>query len=138
MRVAPRFLAAINPLVARAAAELVEQDDKGHKTNVGLKRRPYDVLEKLTDELKQNGALHYIANQVMKSFEEFTLYEGGSFSKQAKARPLYAHTLVTDEKPDDLPDFEKFQCVFLDGVRRQGRDAHDCHHCHFKFFSQHF
>jgi hypothetical protein len=48
---------------------------------------------------------------------------GTDFSREAKAKPLYARFKVTDHEPDDLPDCEQTQATFLDGTKNYGGDS---------------
>ena len=114
---------AVDPMVDRAASELVELDDKGQRVAIEIKGRPYDVLQDILAEFARLGASSFVTQQVLHALQKFTLHEGTNFSKAAEARPLYARIEVTAAKPDDLPECEKFQYTFLDGVRRRGRDA---------------
>lgn len=113
----------VDPLVDRAASELVERDDRGLKTDIELEGRPYDVLQSLRQSLGDMALSHGVTHRLIAALEDFALHEGISFSRSAQARPLYARILVTDSAPDDLPDCGRHQYMFLDGIRRQGRNA---------------
>lgn len=113
----------VNPMIYRAAQELISLDDTGKKTDIEGVGYPYDVLESISRQLHDIGASNFVSQQILGALEEYAINLGADFAREAKAKPLYARVMVTDKKPDDLAEGELVQFTFLTAKRRLGSGA---------------
>lgn len=111
---------AVDPFVHRAADHLINNVQELDIELLGL---PYDVLEQAAEQLREKGISSRMAAPLLSALENHIIKTGAEFSQGVKAKPLYVRFLLTDKRPDDLPDCEHSQSVFLDGVQTWGNDA---------------
>ncbi len=110
----------VSPLVHNAAYHIIQNK----KTlDVELYGLPYEVLERASSQLAQAGISTKLAHQAMEALEQYIINMGTDFSREAKAKPLYARFKVTDREPDNLPECEQTQATFLDGMKSYGGDS---------------
>lgn len=114
---------AVDPMVYRAASELIRLDDDGRKTDIEAQGKVYDVLQSVEDGLKEVGVSHLITAQILDTLAHYVSGLGADFARQAKAKPLYARIMVTDREPEDIPDCKLQSVTCIDGHRVQGDDA---------------
>lgn len=114
---------AADPMIYRAASELIRLDDEGNKTNIEAQGKVYDVLQSIEGGLKEVGANHLTISQVLDTLADYVSDLGADFARQAKAKPLYARVMVTDREPEDIPDCKLHSVTCIDGQRIQGDDA---------------
>lgn len=113
----------VDPQIYRASSGLIQRDSAGFPVNIEAYGYPFDVLENVAAQLEAMGASQYVTAQVMGALKDYIINMGSEFSRAAKAKPLYVRIMVTDREPDDLPECEQTQAVFLDGVRKIGGEA---------------
>ncbi|HEU4838720.1 MAG TPA: hypothetical protein VFS88_04830, partial [Micavibrio sp.] len=114
---------AADPMVYRAASELIRLDDEGRKTDIEAQGRVYDVLRSVAEGLQEVGASHLAAAQILDTLADYVSGLGADFARQAKAKPLYARVMVTDREPKDIPECKLQSVTCIDGQRVQGDDA---------------
>ena len=113
----------VDARIHHAATGLIQGHRAGRKVDIEAYGYPYDVLENVSLKLQSIGASQYMTAQVLNALQDYILNMGSDFSRAAKAKPLYARIMVTNQKPDDLPECEQEQAAFLDGVRKIGGEA---------------
>ena len=113
----------VDPMVYRAASELIRLDDEGQKTDIEAQGPVYDVLQTVESELMDLGASRFAATQILDTLKTYISGLGADFARQAKAKPLYARVMVTDKEPEDIPDCKLSSITCIDGNRVQGDDA---------------
>jgi hypothetical protein len=111
---------ATSPLIYYAASELISRDDKGSKTDIKAMGLPHQVLTQVSDELHSLGTSSFSSTQILEALEKYVIGLGSDFAREARAKPLYARIVVTDQKPNDLPDCDLVQVTVIDGQRRVG------------------
>jgi hypothetical protein len=111
---------ATSPLIYYAASELISRDDKGSKTDIKAIGLPHQVLTQVADELHSLGTSSFSSTQILEALEKYVIGLGSDFAREARAKPLYARIVVTDQKPNDLPDCDLVQATVIDGQRRVG------------------
>ncbi len=111
---------ATSPLIYYAASELISRDDKGSKTDIKAIGLPHQVLTQVADELHSLGTSPFSSTQILEALEKYVIGLGSDFAREARAKPLYARIVVTDQKPNDLPDCDLVQVTVIDGQRRVG------------------
>lgn len=114
---------AVDPMIYRAASELIRLDDEGTKTNIEAQGQVFDVLQTIEEQLAEVGASRFAASQILDSLKFYVSGLGADFARQAKAKPLYARVMVTDKEPTDMPDCKVSSLTCIDGNRIQGDDA---------------
>jgi hypothetical protein len=113
----------LDPMVYRAASELIRLDDEGQKTDIEAQGPVYDVLQTIEKEMLEIGASHLVASKILDTLKSYVSGLGADFARQAKAKPLYARIMVTDKEPTDIPDCKLSSVTCIDGSRVQGDDA---------------
>ncbi len=111
----------VNPLVYQAARELIDRDDRGWKTDIQAVGYPHDVLEKMADDLRAVGISAMTSHTILDALAGYAVGLGADFAREAQAKPLYARLVVTDRRPDDLPECDMTQATLLDGDRSVGQ-----------------
>lgn len=111
----------VNPLVYQAARELIDRDDRGWKTDIQAVGYPHDVLEKMADDLRAVGVSAMTSHTILDALAGYAVGLGADFAREAQAKPLYARLVVTDRRPDDLPECDMTQATLLDGDRSVGQ-----------------
>lgn len=109
-----------NPLIHHAASELIVRDDRGLKTDIRAIGLPHQVLQQVAGELQELGISAFSSHHIMDALQSYAVGLGADFAREAQAKPLYARVVVTDRKPDDMPDCELVQATMIDGERRLG------------------
>lgn len=113
----------LDPLIYRAASELIHLDDDGQKTDIEAQGQVYDVLQSVEEQLIEAGASSLAASQILDTLKTYVSGLGADFARQARAKPLYARVMVTDKEPTDMPDCKLSSLTCIDGHRIQGDDA---------------
>lgn len=113
----------INPLVPRAAAELIGLDDKGVKTRIEAYGKPYDVLQEVAEKLLSIRLSVAASRQILESLAEYMVARGAEFSEEVGAKPLYVLIAIVNKKPDDLPKFKTCSFASIDAERIKGQGA---------------
>ncbi len=113
----------VDPLIYRAASELIRLDDDGQKTDIEAQGPVYDVLQSVEEQLVEAGASTLAALQILETLKTYVSGLGADFARKAKAKPLYARIMVTSKEPEDMPDCKLSSLTCIDGQRIQGDDA---------------
>lgn len=112
-----------DPRIYSAASSLIEGHRRGRKVDIEAHDYPYNVLENVAQQLHDIGASHQVTENVLGALEEYIINLGSDFSREAKAKPLYARIAVVNQLPDDMPECEQTQATMIDGLRKIGGEA---------------
>lgn len=113
----------VDPMVYRAASELVRLDDEGQKIDIEERGPVFDVLQSVGARLLEAGASLLAVEKILEKLVNHVCNFGADFARGANAAPLYARVIVTAKEPEDLPDLNVRASSFIVGDRIIGDDA---------------
>jgi hypothetical protein len=110
-----------NPLFKLAVDAVFALDERGIRLNKKVKDKPYEALLQLSQELRDFGLTHSMAEEFVEAIESQAVHVGVDFTKKAKPTPMEISIYVMDKEPE-LSDDQDHYIVAWDGMQKFGGD----------------